>query len=176
MKNEQNQAIYYGKINHENGTIYVAVTDKGLCFVSSPNEGINELKNWLNKHKPEVTLIDNDEKTSRYVDQIKEYLNGKRKEFDLPVDLNGTSFQESVWRELQNIPYGEVVSYSDIADRIGRPKGVRAVGAANGANPVMIVVPCHRVVAKSGDLTGFRGGLAMKKTLLELEKSDKMGV
>ena len=108
--------------------------------------------------------------------QLGEYLDGKRKSFGIPLDLKGTSFQESVWKELQNIPYGGVVSYSDIANKIGRPKAVRAVGAANGANPVMIVVPCHRVVAKSGQLTGFRGGLEMKKALLALEKVNKTGV
>ncbi|GAB2575573.1 methylated-DNA--[protein]-cysteine S-methyltransferase [Gracilibacillus alcaliphilus] len=175
MKNEQYQSVYYGKVNQQDWSFYIAVTDKGLCFVGSPNKSINEIKNWLNKNRPDTILIKNEEKTGQYVQQMKEYLHGQRTVFDLPIDLNGTPFQESVWRELQHIPYGEVISYTDIADKIGHPKAVRAVGAANGANPVMIVVPCHRVVSKSGKLTGFRGGLEMKKTLLTLENSKKIG-
>ncbi|MDM8102298.1 methylated-DNA--[protein]-cysteine S-methyltransferase [Oceanobacillus oncorhynchi] len=86
------------------------------------------------------------------------------------MDLKGTAFQESVWEALQHIPYGETVSYMNIAEKIEKPKAVRAVGAAIGANPVMILVPCHRVIAKDGKLTGFRGGIPMKESLLELER------
>ncbi|MEI3605326.1 methylated-DNA--[protein]-cysteine S-methyltransferase [Pseudogracilibacillus sp. SE30717A] len=176
MHNKQEQPIYYGKLEHKQWVLYIAATDKGLCFVGSPNEGIEELQVWTDKNRPNSKMMENEEKVNRYVHQLKEYLNGKRKEFDVPVDLKGTPFQESVWKELQNIPYGEVVSYSDIAEKIGNPQAVRAVGAANGVNPVMIVVPCHRVVSKSGNLTGFRGGLEMKKTLLAVEESNKTGV
>ncbi|WP_440895582.1 methylated-DNA--[protein]-cysteine S-methyltransferase [Amphibacillus sp. Q70] len=176
MRSNPNPVVYYGKVNHDNWSIYMAATDKGLCYLSSPNNGLNEIKKWLDKNRPDTVLIENEEKIKQYSQQVSEYLNGQRKAFDLPLDMKGTTFQELVWRELQNIPYGEIVSYSDIANRIGRPKAVRAVGAANGANPVMIVVPCHRVIAKSGDLTGFRGGIEMKKALLALEKSDKIGV
>ncbi|PWA13155.1 cysteine methyltransferase [Pueribacillus theae] len=175
MKNEQNQSVYYGKINHKGWPIFIAATDKGLCFVGSLNDGIDELKNWVDKNRSNAMLVENKENISPYVYQLEEYFDGKRKSFDVPLDLKGTLFQESVWKALQNIPYGETVSYADVADKIGNPKAVRAVGAANGANPVMIVVPCHRVVAKSGQLTGFRGGLEMKKALLALEKSNKMG-
>ncbi|MDX2413400.1 MAG: methylated-DNA--[protein]-cysteine S-methyltransferase, partial [Woeseiaceae bacterium] len=90
-------------------------------------------------------------------------------EFDLPLHLSGTEFQVSVLEELLRIPYGETVSYGDIAKRIGRPKAVRAVGAANGRNPLPIIVPCHRVIGTSGDLTGFGGGLDTKEALLRLE-------
>lgn len=175
MKNKQNQFVYYGNINHKDWSIYIAATDKGLCFIGSPKEGINELRAWVDKNKSGATLTEDETKISPYAYQLKEYLDGKRKTFDIAVDLNGTIFQETVWNELQNIPYGEIVSYSDLANKIGKPKAVRAVGTANGANPVMIVVPCHRVVAKNGNLTGFRGGLEMKKALLALEKSNEMG-
>ena len=93
----------------------------------------------------------------------------KRREFDLPLQLSGTEFQVSVLKALQEIPYGETVSYGEIARRIGRPKAVRAVGAANGRNPLPIVVPCHRVIGSTGDLTGFGGGLDTKEALLRLE-------
>jgi methylated-DNA-[protein]-cysteine S-methyltransferase len=101
--------------------------------------------------------------------QLREYFAGKRREFQLPLDMQGTDFQLDVWRQLQGIPYGETRSYAQIAHAIGRPKAVRAVGAANGSNPVSIVVPCHRVIGSSGKLTGYGGGLPLKKRLLELE-------
>jgi len=103
--------------------------------------------------------------------QLTEYFAGKRTQFDLPLDAGGTEFQQEVWSALLKIPFGELRSYSDIAAIIGRPKAVRAVGAANGRNPLPIVVPCHRVIGSNGSLTGFAGGLPMKTQLLELEGS-----
>jgi methylated-DNA-[protein]-cysteine S-methyltransferase len=101
--------------------------------------------------------------------QIDEYLAGKRKRFTLPVALHGTEFQTAVWRELQNIPYGETRSYKEIAAAIGRPKAVRAVGMANNRNPIVLIVPCHRVIGHDGSLIGYGGGLPLKRRLLELE-------
>jgi methylated-DNA-[protein]-cysteine S-methyltransferase len=101
--------------------------------------------------------------------QLRAYFAGRLREFDLPLDLQGTAFQLSVWRELERIPYGETRSYSQIAAAIGAPQSVRAVGAANGANPIPIVVPCHRVIGAGGKLVGYGGGLPLKKRLLELE-------
>lgn len=172
MKSEQKQAVYYGEMNDTNGTIYVAATDKGLCYVGSLNEGINELKNWIDKKRSGATLIENEEKISPYTGQLEDYLKGKRRSFDVSIDVKGTPFQEAIWNELQNIPYGETASYTDIANNIGNPTAVRAVGAAIGANPVLMVVPCHRVVAKNGNLTGFRGGIPMKEKLLALENNE----
>lgn len=102
--------------------------------------------------------------------QLQAYFRGERTEFDLPLAPRGTPFQEKVWKELRRIPYGKTCSYGDIARRIGRPKACRAVGLANGRNPISIVVPCHRVIGADGSLTGYGGGLANKKTLLELER------
>lgn len=90
----------------------------------------------------------------------------------MPLDLTGTIFQEAVWTALKNIPFGETKTYTDIAKNIGRPNSVRAVGAAIGANPLLMVVPCHRVVSKSGGMAGYRGGVPMKKALLELENKE----
>jgi len=101
--------------------------------------------------------------------QLQEYFRGTRRHFDLPLGARGTSFQQSVWNVLADIPYGELRSYRDIARSIGNPAAVRAVGAANGRNPLPIVVPCHRVIGSNGTLTGFAGGLPAKKFLLELE-------
>lgn len=101
--------------------------------------------------------------------QLTEYFAGERKSFDMAFQPSGTQFQLSVLAALQEIPYGQTASYGEIAERIGRPKAVRAVGAANGRNPLPIVIPCHRVIGASGALTGFGGGLPAKKFLLELE-------
>jgi methylated-DNA-[protein]-cysteine S-methyltransferase len=101
--------------------------------------------------------------------QLQAYFAGQLRHFDLPLDLHGTDFQLKVWRELGRIPYGETRSYMQMATAIGTPRAVRAVGAANGANPIPIVVPCHRVIGASGKLVGYGGGLPLKKRLLELE-------
>jgi methylated-DNA-[protein]-cysteine S-methyltransferase len=101
--------------------------------------------------------------------QLDEYFAGTRREFDVPLNAKGTPFQESVWEALRAIPYGETVSYSEVARRIGRPRAVRAVGAANHRNAIAIVVPCHRVVGADGRLTGYAGGLWRKEFLLDLE-------
>ena len=103
--------------------------------------------------------------------QLFEYLIGERKEFDLPIRMRGTEFQKRVWRALLDIPYGETRSYKQIAEAIGNPKGVRAVGMANNRNQLLIVIPCHRVIGASGSLVGYGEGLEMKEFLLRLEKS-----
>ena len=103
------------------------------------------------------------------VSQLDEYFRGKRREFEIELTLTGTTFQQAVWKELQAIPYGTSISYGELARRIGKPTAFRAVGAANGANPWPIVVPCHRVIGSDRSLTGFGGGLNAKRTLLLLE-------
>ncbi|MDR1730101.1 MAG: methylated-DNA--[protein]-cysteine S-methyltransferase [Prevotellaceae bacterium] len=102
--------------------------------------------------------------------ELEEYFNGKRKSFEVPLKPSGTSFQQSVWKALQEIPYGETRSYKQIAEMIGKPAACRAVGMANNRNPIPIVIPCHRVVGTNGDLTGYAGGLDIKRKLLEIEK------
>ena len=105
--------------------------------------------------------------------QLKDYFEGKRTEFDLPLYMDGTDFQKSVWGALQKIPYGETRSYKEIAEQIGNPKAVRAVGLTNGKNPISIIVPCHRVIGSNGKLTGYAGGLGIKDYLLKLEEPKK---
>jgi methylated-DNA-[protein]-cysteine S-methyltransferase len=104
--------------------------------------------------------------------QLSEYFAGERQTFSIPLDPAGTDFQKDVWAALAAIPFGETRSYAEIAQQIGRPRAVRAVGAANGRNPISIIVPCHRVIGANGRLTGFAGGLAIKAALLELESVD----
>lgn len=104
------------------------------------------------------------------VRQLTAYFAGKLRAFDLPLAPTGTPFQQQVWRALCDIPYGATTSYGELAQRIGNPKAVRAVGLANGSNPIAIVIPCHRVIGSNGSLTGYGGGLPIKKALLELER------
>lgn len=104
------------------------------------------------------------------IEQLEEYFAGRRRDFELELALAGTPFQRGVWSALREIPYGETISYGDLAERIGRPSAARAVGMANGRNPIGIIVPCHRVVGSTGDLTGYGGGLDRKRRLLDLER------
>ena len=103
--------------------------------------------------------------------QLQEYFAGERRAFDVPLAAVGTAFQQAVWRELSHIPYGETISYGELARRIGIPRACRAVGSANGANPLPIIVPCHRVIGADGSLTGFGAGLPIKRQLLALERA-----
>ncbi|OBI41387.1 cysteine methyltransferase [Mycobacterium kyorinense] len=107
------------------------------------------------------------------VDQLNAYFAGERTDFDIELNMAGSAFQRRVWEALMTIPYGETRSYGEIAEQIGAPGAARAVGLANGRNPIAIIVPCHRVIGASGSLTGYGGGLQRKRTLLELEKSRK---
>jgi methylated-DNA-[protein]-cysteine S-methyltransferase len=111
----------------------------------------------------------NDRKLAPVMRQLDEYFAGDRRTFDLTLAPHGTQFQLDVWNMLQRIPYGETRSYAQIAQSIGRPTATRAVGAANGANPIPIIIPCHRVIGSSGSLTGFGGGIDVKRRLLDLE-------
>ena len=129
---------------------------------------------WLNQKPDRVKFPDLENNYSNHVlksavKQLKAYFSGTRREFDIPLRPVGTVFQEEVWLALRSISYGETVSYSDIAKQIGRPKAVRAVGAAIGKNPLSIMIPCHRVIGANGKLTGFAGGLSTKEFLLNLE-------
>ncbi len=108
------------------------------------------------------------------IEQLQEYFDGKRTHFDLPLDVQGTPFQMAVWNELLKIPYGSTCSYIDIARSLGKPGAARAVGMANHENPIAVVIPCHRVVGSDGSLTGYAGGLHLKKQLLGIEKQNQL--
>ncbi|SDJ79516.1 methylated-DNA--[protein]-cysteine S-methyltransferase [Sediminibacillus albus] len=167
---ESNKKIYCSLFDYENWRFYLAATSRGLCYVGSPNSPFTELEEWARRYFPEHRIIEDDALLKPYKAELMEYFQGERKTFTFPVDLQGTSFQQEIWQALQQIPYGKTYTYSQIAAMVQRPNAVRAVGAAIGANPLMISIPCHRVIGKNGKLTGFRGGLEMKKALLKLEQ------
>jgi len=153
--------MYYCYLTTPICELLLAGTDDALYVVSFP-EGSR-------RRDPERDWIFSERPFAEAGRQLGAYFAGERRQFDLPLAPTGTEFQLAVLDELQNIPYGTTVSYGEIARRIGRPRAVRAVGAANGRNPIPIVIPCHRVIGSSGDLTGFGGGLPLKERLLRLE-------
>ncbi len=153
--------MYYCYFDTPIGELLLAGEADALSMIGFP-QGVM-------RRDPEPDWIFNEEPFEIARVQLAEYFSGKRKVFDLPLQLDGSEFQLSVLEALQGIPYGETTSYGAIAKQIGRPKAVRAVGAANGRNPIPIIVPCHRVIGSSGDLTGFGGGLDTKAELLRLE-------
>ena len=153
--------MYYCYVDTPIGELLLAGSDEALSLIGFPKGSMRRdpEPDWIFKEKPF-------EEARR---QLREYFDGERKEFQLPLSLAGTEFQLSVWHKLQEIPYGKTVSYGDVAKSIDKPKAVRAVGAANCRNPIPIIVPCHRVIGSHGDLTGFGGGLDTKEALLRLE-------
>lgn len=166
------QKIWWGQLTYGDWQLYIAATENGLCYIGTPHAPFEELENWAAKYLPKAQLIESDTYLQTYYAELKAYLEGERQGFHLPLDLYGTEFQRKIWAILQEIPYGETWSYTDVAEKLGNLKAVRAVGSAIGANPVLIVVPCHRVITKDGKLGGFRAGLSMKKQLLSLENRE----
>jgi len=149
------------------GKLKLVASDKGLVAVL-----------WQNDRPTRVRLAEPAEDDQHPVllkaeRQLGEYFAGKRKEFSIPLDMRGTPFQKTVWEALLAIPFGETRSYGQLANQLGNPNATRAVGAANGRNPLSIIVPCHRVIGSSGKLTGFGGGLETKAQLLSLEQKDR---
>ncbi len=155
------EKTYYTVMKSPVCDILLAASDDGLCCL-----GFQESRS---ARDPDPSWVASKTPFKEVVAQLKEYFAGQRTRFDLPLDLRGTPFQRSVWKALLEIPYGETASYGDIAGRIGNPKACRAVGGANGANPVAVIVPCHRVIGSNGKLTGFGAGLPIKRRLLDLE-------
>ncbi|WP_312471207.1 methylated-DNA--[protein]-cysteine S-methyltransferase [Neobacillus sp.] len=175
MKADNKTPVYWSLLNYNDWHLYIATTENGLCYVGSQNKPYEELSVWAEKRFPGRPLVEDREKINCYADELKEYFEGKRTTFTVPIDYHGTEFQLAVWQALCEIPFGETKSYSDIANYINKPAAVRAVGTAIGANPVLITVPCHRVIGKNGSLTGYRGGLEMKTQLLDLERHSLKG-
>lgn len=170
MEANLNLSVYWTLLKYGEWNLFIAATSKGLCYVGSQKKPFEECSDWVKSRLPGSVLVQDDAFMQPYSKEIIEYFQGNRKSFNLPLDFTGTPFQLEVWKALREIPFGLTESYSEIANRIGKPASVRAVGSAIGANPVLITIPCHRVIGKNGSLTGYRGGLEMKTQLLQLER------
>ncbi|MDD2715298.1 MAG: methylated-DNA--[protein]-cysteine S-methyltransferase [Candidatus Wallbacteria bacterium] len=163
--------VYYSIFQSRIGSIFIAATDKGLCrlyFPSSP-ELLREVRTDFN-----CELVPDEKRLAPVKEQILKYLSGKLRTFDCRIDfITGTDFQKKVWQALLEIPYGETRTYRWVAERIGCPKGFRAVGGANNRNPISLIVPCHRVIGADGSMTGYAGpseaNCRLKRELLEME-------
>jgi methylated-DNA-[protein]-cysteine S-methyltransferase len=160
----------YKSIKSPLGTLQLVASDAGLAAIL-----------WQNDDPDRVRLGDKTEKKNHPVlieaeRQLREYFDGERDAFSVKLDFKGTEFQKKVWKALLTIPYGETRSYAQIAGQIGSPKAMRAVGAANGKNPISIIAPCHRVIGANGKLVGFAGGLKAKSYLLNLETGGQLKV
>jgi methylated-DNA-[protein]-cysteine S-methyltransferase len=153
---------------------YVSTIDSplGPLTLLSDGEGLTGLYMEQHRHRPPVPhgAVEDDAPLREAAEQLREYFAGDRRAFDLALRPAGTPFQREVWTALLDVPYGETASYGELAARIGRPAAVRAVGLANGRNPISIVVPCHRIVGSDGSLTGYGGGIERKRRLLDLER------
>ncbi len=158
--------LAYKFIDSPVGKLKLVASDAGLVAILWENDNPRRVRlNDLAENQQHPVLVHAER-------QLKEYFAGKRKAFAVALDLRGTRFQKDVWEALLAIPYGETKSYGQLAKQLGNPRATRAVGAANGRNPLSIIVPCHRVIGSTGKLTGFAGGLETKAWLLHLEKRD----
>ena len=163
-------ATYWCQMDSPIGILLLGATEKGLCRIGLPNESRAAFLAALERLTAEQPQEDR-ATLAAAVAQLREYFARLRRDFTIPLDLRGTQFQLAVWQEMATIPYGSTVSYGQLALRLGRGRGsARAVGAASGANPIPIVIPCHRVIRADGSLGGYGGGLAVKRTLLHLER------
>ncbi|GCE13230.1 methylated-DNA--[protein]-cysteine S-methyltransferase [Tengunoibacter tsumagoiensis] len=166
----QTETLYWCSVPSVRGICYIFATRYGICWVGTPGtsleDGIAQTRRWFRLEN--ITHIGNP-LLEKAQEELHRYFAGECVQFTCPLDLHGTPFQLLVWQALTKIPYGKTCSYSEIAQAIGQPKASRAVGAANGANPVPIIVPCHRVIGRNGTLTGYGSGLPTKSWLLSLE-------
>ncbi len=174
---ENKETIKVNTINTPLGNMVVAATEKGVCLLDfEDHSNLKQTLSKLSKSLKAELEIGKNKYHTLLQSQLDEYFNGKRKEFDIPLIFSGTDFQNSIWKNLLNIPYGQTESYIQQAEKIGKPSAVRAVATAIGSNRFAIIVPCHRVIGSNGKLTGYAGGIWRKEELLQLEKSVSLNI
>ena len=157
--------IYFKKWKSPVGNLFLYASETHLLGLLFAGDSTDFLKHF----KTAQILVKTNPALKKVVLQLDEYFSGERKKFDIPVQLAGTDFQKKVWAQLKRVPFGETITYKEQAKRMNSIKAVRAVGAANGKNPVAIIIPCHRVVGSNGKLVGYAGGAKMKSDLLKIE-------
>lgn len=153
------------------GPLRIVTSQKGLAYLELPHANGRGFEGWRQIHAPKARVVERRTDHDDLIEQLLELLAGERRELAVDLDLRATDFQRAVYQVVRRIPYGQTLAYADVADAIGRPKAVRAVGAANGANPIPLVIPCHRVIARGGALQGYAGGLELKARLLAMESA-----
>ncbi len=170
MTQQRTKTLVWDSVPSLMGECILLASDNGLCWVGTPGTPLEKGRAWTKKHgQSELVAHATHPVLQQAKAELNRYFAGEKITFSTLLDLQGTPFQVAVWRELCNIPYGETRSYGEIALAIGHPSASRAVGAANGANPIAIIVPCHRVIGSNGTLTGYGGSLPTKSWLLKLE-------
>ncbi len=165
------ETLFASRFETPVGSLRIVSSENGLVYVELPHANGRGFAGWQRTHAADAEVIERRTTHDSTIDQLLEYASGERRIFEVDLDMRATEFQKAVYREVAKIGYGETVSYSDIAIAIDKPKAVRAVGAANGANPIPLVIPCHRVIARGGALQGYAGGLDMKARLLAMESA-----
>jgi len=167
------ERVYYTTFDSPLGRFYIGSTERGICKIHLPSEDAGSFFAWLKRMFPDADLVQDDDRYEHRLicEELGSYLSGELEEFRSALDVRGSDFQKRVWKEVGTIPFGSTRSYLDIAIAIGNANACRAVGAANGLNPIPIIIPCHRVIGANGSLTGYGGGIDMKRRLLELERS-----
>jgi O-6-methylguanine DNA methyltransferase len=151
------------------GVVYIASTEKGVCKISIPGQTKKEFLAWMEKKAEGGSIMESKRKHKVVVDQLNRYFSRKLVKFNVRLDPIGTEFQRDVWKALRKVRYGTTISYADLSKRIGIPNGAQSVGRANGANPIPIIIPCHRVIGSDSRLVGYAAGIKTKEFLLRLE-------
>ena len=163
--------LYATQFGSSIGELTVASSTQGLAYLALPRANGRGFEGWCRRYAADHEVCEDAAPNRDVIDQVEEFLSGEREVFDLPLDLRATPFQLDVYKVVSEIPYGESLAYGEVARRVGRATAMRAVGAANGANPIPLIVPCHRVVASNGHLQGYAGGLELKRKLLAMESA-----
>ncbi len=163
--------VYCTSFESKIGLIYIASTDKGVCKISVPRQTKKDFFRWLRENFDDSEVVDNKSRNKEVMDQLNRYFNGRLAKFTCAMDMRGSPFQLRVWKELVKITYGTTISYKQLAKRLGTSRGFQAIGRANAANPLPIIVPCHRVLGTDGTLVGYASGVKTKEFLLKLEGS-----
>jgi len=151
------------------GPMTIASTERGVVASSLPGSARECVRRWLDRRLPRAEIMEGTGRNAPYVQAVRQYLAGRSRKLDVPLDLRGTEFQKKVWTMLRRVPYGATVGYGELAERAGYPRAARACGTAHANNPLPLFVPCHRTIAGDGGIGGFGGRLDLKRKLLELE-------
>jgi len=169
MSNSPEDTVWWTCFTTPLGDTYIAATRQGVCKIALPEETREHFIVWLHRHFKPAHILPHPGPCMEAIEQLEAYFGGHKTRFELSLDLRGTPFQKKVWQTLLQIPYGQTISYRQLAEEVNKPAGYQAVGAAVSQNPVLVIVPCHRVISASGHLAGYAAGIQTKRWLLQHE-------